>query len=102
MPRKYTLGDAAKMLGTGRNRLARQLKSRGILDHKCLPKKQADIDAGRFTVELKKHHGNPNWNEGKGQLYHQTLVTQKGLSWLATLLNVNVIDADEQKERNAA
>jgi phage antirepressor YoqD-like protein len=101
MPHKYTLGDAAKMLGTGRNRLTAQLKQRGILDHKCLPKKQADIDAGRFAVDLKQHHGNPNWNEGKGQLYHQTLVTQKGLSWLATLLNVNVTDADQQKEHAA-
>jgi len=101
MPHKYTLGAAAKMLGTGRNRLTAQLKQRGILDHKCLPKKQADIDAGRFAVELKLHTGNPAWNQGKGQLYHQTLVTQKGLSWLATLLNVKVIHADEQKERAA-
>ena len=96
MPRNYTLADAAKLLGTGRNRLTRDLKARGILDHNRLPK-QADIDAGRFVIKLKTHANNPLMNEGNGQPYHLTMVTPKGLLWLAKLLGVEVEQADQER-----
>lgn len=81
----YTLAQAARLLGTGRNRLIRELKHRGILDHNRVPA-QRHIDAGRFTTELRQHTGNPLWNDGNGQLYTAALVTPKGLIWLAELL----------------
>jgi phage antirepressor YoqD-like protein len=91
-----TLTDAAKLLGTGRNRLTRDLKERGILDHNRLPR-QRDIDAGRFAVKLKQHTKNPYMNQGNGQLYHVTLVTPKGLLWLANQLGVTVEQEDQER-----
>lgn len=81
----YTLAQAARLLGTGRNRLIRELKQRGILDHNRVPA-QRHIDAGRFTTELRQHTRNPLWNDGNGQLYTAALLTPKGLIWLAELL----------------
>lgn len=86
---KYSLARAAKLLGTGRNRLIAQLKQRGILDHNRLPA-QRHVDAGRFVTQLREHTGNPHWNNGNGQLYHVALVTPKGLRWLAEQLGVTV------------
>lgn len=96
MTRRFNLTTAAKLLGTGRNRLISDLKERGILDHNRLPR-AADVDAGRFVVQLKEHTGNPLWNNGNGQLYHQTLVTEKGVRWLAGLMNVEIINADLER-----
>lgn len=95
--RNYTLAEAAKLLGTGRNRLTKDLKARGILDHDRLPKKQADIDAGRFFIKLKQHAKNPLMNGGNGQPYHLTMITPKGLLWLAKLLGVEVEQADQER-----
>lgn len=89
-----TLPQAARLLGTGRNRLIRQLKTLGILDHQRLPR-QADVDAGRFVIDLRSHTGNPLWNQGAGQLYGITLVTPKGLHWLARQLGVTVTNMDK-------
>ena len=100
MPHKHDLATAAKMLGTGRNRLTAKLKRRKILDCNRLPR-QCDIDAGRFHVELKQHTGNPLMNEGKGVVYAKTFVTSKGLLWLAKELGVEVVQA-HQKQEDAA
>jgi len=91
-----TLRDAAKMLRSGQNRLTRDLKERGILDHNRLPR-QRDIDAGRFVIKLKQHAKNPLMNNGKGQLYYQTLVTPRGLLWLAKELGVKVEQVDQEQ-----
>lgn len=94
MPRNFTLQDAAKMLGTGRQRLVNELKRRQVLDSRAMAH-QRHIDAGRFVVQMKEHHKNPDWNHGHGQIYYQTKVTQKGLRWLANELGVEIINADQ-------
>lgn len=93
MPREFDLGQAAKALGTGRTRLCRELKARKILDQFNLPNNQSDIDAGRFRVCLKSHHGNPQLNNGNGVTYAKTYDTEKGLRWLAGLLGVQIEEA---------
>ncbi len=97
MANKYTLRDAAKMLGTGQNRLTRQLRELGILDHQNLPR-QSDLARGRFHVELKINQRNPTWNDGRGQLYHKTLVTQRGLIWLAGMLGAQILQSDDKEQ----
>lgn len=92
----YTLREAAKLLGTGQNRLTRDLKERGILDQKRLPA-QRHLDAGRFTTKLKQHSKNPLMNNGNGQLYYQTLVTPRGLLWLAKELGVEVEQVSQEQ-----
>jgi len=89
-----TLAQVARLFGTGRNRLIRQLKQRGIIDHQRLPAQQ-HIDAGRFTVELREHTRNPLWNNGNGQLYSVALVTPKGVRWLAEELGMQIKNMDE-------
>ncbi|MFD1699900.1 phage antirepressor KilAC domain-containing protein [Halopseudomonas phragmitis] len=89
-----TLQQAARLLGTGKNRLIKQLKERGILDHQRLPR-QADVDAGRFVIDLRTHTGNPLWNQGNGQVYGVTLVTPKGLRWLAQQMGVQITNTDK-------
>ena len=93
MPREYTLAQAAKALGTGRTRLCRDLKAHKILDQHCLPYQQHDVDCGRFVVRLRHHNGNPHINDGCGQTYAKTYVTQKGLRWLADLMGVEIEEA---------
>lgn len=90
-----TLREAAKLLNTGQNRLTRDLKQRGILDQKRLPA-QRHLDAGRFTTKLKQHNKNPLMNNGNGQPYHLTMVTPKGLLWLAKQLGVEVEQVDQE------
>lgn len=93
MPRNFTLQQAARLLGTGRNRLTRTLKERGILDQQCLPR-QRDVDAGRFKIDLRSHTG--NYELSQPQLYGKTLVTPKGLQWLAGQLGVTITNADQE------
>ena len=100
MPHKHDLATAAKMLGTGRNRLTADLKRRKILDCNRLPRQQ-DIDAGRFHVALKQHTGNPLMNEGNGVVYAKTFVTSKGLLWLAKELGVEVVQVPSTQEHAA-
>ena len=91
--RNHTLAYAAKLLGTGRNRLIADLKKRQILDHQRLPAQKL-IDAGLFVTELRQHTGNQEWNNGNGQLYSIALVTPKGLQWLAGQLGITVKNMD--------
>lgn len=92
--RNRTLAQTARLLGTGRNRLIRDLKRRRILDHQRLPA-QAHVDAGRFVIELREHTRNPHWNGGNGQLYSVALVTPAGLRWLATELGITIRNMDD-------
>lgn len=94
MTHNRTLAQVARLFGTGRNRLIRQLKHRGILDHQRLPAQQ-HIDAGRFVIELREHTRNPHWNNGNGQLYSVALVTPAGLRWLATELGMTIRNMDD-------
>tara|TARA_B100001059_G_scaffold227680_1_gene257800 strand:+ start:39652 stop:39954 length:303 start_codon:yes stop_codon:yes gene_type:complete len=98
MPREFDLATAAKLLSTGRNRLCADLQARKILDQFNLPYNTSDVDRGRFRVQLKSHRGNPQINNGHGQIYGKTYVTEKGLRWLAGLLGVEIEEADDKED----
>jgi anti-repressor protein len=71
-----SIGDVAKILGTGQNRLFAWLRGRGILMASNLPY-QEHIDAGRFRVIEQ------TWEGRSGQhVSAKTLVTGKGLIWI--------------------
>lgn len=93
MPHEYDLATTAKLLHTDLKRLTADLKARKILDENCLPYNTSDVDRGRFRVQLKHHNGNPQINNGHGQIYGKTYVTQKGLRWLADLMGVEIEEA---------
>ncbi len=71
-----TMREAAKVLGTGQNRLFDFLRSHGILMRNNMPY-QRYIDAGYFRVVERVHEG-----RGMPMTYTKTLVTGKGLAYL--------------------
>lgn len=90
MPREFDLATTAKLLGTGLKRLTADLKARKILDQHCLPYNTSDVDVGRFRVDIRSHKGNRHINNGNGQIYGKTFVTEKGLRWLAGQMGVEI------------
>lgn len=84
---RYTLQQAAVLLGTGRTTLCAELRERGIFDRHNIPARQ-HVSAGRFHVDLKAFN-HPGLGEAKP--YGKTLVTDKGLLWLATQLDRDIV-----------
>lgn len=84
---RYSLQQAATLLGTGRTTLCRELRERGILDADNLPVRQ-HVTCGRFIVDLKAFQ-HPGLGEQKP--YGKTLITQRGLLWLACVLGREVV-----------
>lgn len=74
----YDLNAVAKILGTGRQRLMRQLRDDKVLTLSNLPR-QEHVDAGRFEVKTS------SWTrpDGEQQVSRSTRVTPKGLDWLS-------------------
>jgi phage antirepressor YoqD-like protein len=68
-----SLSDAAKSLGLGRNKMMATLRGLQILMHNNLPP-QKYINQGYFDVVVTERYGN---------LFSCTVVTPKGLTWLA-------------------
>lgn len=66
------MGQAAKLLGTGRNKLFELLRDEGLLMLSNIPY-QKYVDAGYFEVKKKVHNG---------QNYSVTFVTPKGLNYI--------------------
>jgi phage antirepressor YoqD-like protein len=73
-----TFGDAAKVLGTGRNRLTQWMRERKILMQNNLPYQRFQ-DEG-YLRPIKKKRRDPS--TGEILTYTQTLVTGKGLTYL--------------------
>ncbi|WP_321346417.1 phage antirepressor KilAC domain-containing protein [Halopseudomonas oceani] len=96
--REFDLSTAAKLLGSGRNRFCADLQARRVLDQFNLPYNTSDVDRGRLRVKLKSHKGNSQINNGHGQIYGKTYVTEKGLRWLAGLLGVEIEEADGKED----
>lgn len=73
----YAMNAAAKILGTGRNRLMADLRHDKVLNLDNCPR-QAHIDAGRFAVKAS------SWTKPDGTEYvsRTTRVTAKGMGWL--------------------
>ena len=90
---RYSLQQAATLLGTGRTTLCRELRAKGIFDAHNLPARH-HVSCGRFVVDLKtfEHPG-----LGEQQPYGKTLVTRHGLLWLA-----NILERDIATQREAA
>jgi len=74
-----SIGEIAKVLGTGQKRLFEILRGKHILMRNNLPY-QEYIDRGYFVVKIKPI---PNMDKD----YSQTLVTSKGELWLTKLIN---------------
>jgi anti-repressor protein len=72
-----TWNDAAKILGTGRTRLCKLLRDKGILRGNNTPY-QEYIERGYFKIKIKPITMGDMTND-----YAQTFVTGKGLTWLA-------------------
>jgi phage antirepressor YoqD-like protein len=72
----HTMQEAANILGIGRTRLFRELRSRRILQHNNQPTRH-HILVGRFRV--REHTIRKG---AQDTLYAQTYVTGKGLTWL--------------------
>lgn len=95
-----TLAQVARRFGIGRNSLISQLKHIGLINAQRLPS-QHDIDKGRFVIEQRLHHGNQDWNNGNGQMYHMALVTPAGMPWLAKQLGLTIRDMSQPKAAQA-
>jgi anti-repressor protein len=72
-----TVQEAAKVMGTGQNRLFKWLREHGLLMHDNQPYQSA-IDAGYFRMVEKQYKD----RRGESHTYTQTLVTGKGLSYI--------------------
>jgi phage antirepressor YoqD-like protein len=72
-----TVQEAAKVLGTGQNRLFKRLRELGLLMADNQPYQTA-IEAGYFRMVEKQYKD----KRGESHTYTQTLVTGKGLSYI--------------------
>lgn len=77
----HSMEEAAKVIGTGRNRLFETLRNMGILKSDNLPY-QEHLDTGRFRVLEQTYY--------RGEYPHisrKTYVTGRGMTWLHGLFN---------------
>lgn len=83
---RYTLKEAATLLGTGRTTLCRQLREIGMLDANNVATRP-HTSTGRLVVELKsfEHTGT-----GAERPYAKTLVTERGLLYIANRLGIQI------------
>ncbi|MFS8175006.1 phage antirepressor KilAC domain-containing protein [Vreelandella titanicae] len=84
--KRYTLKEAAALLGTGHITLCKQLRELGMLDANNLGTRP-HTSSGRLCVELKtfEHSG-----LGTEKPYGKTLVTERGLLYIANRLNIKI------------
>ncbi|PTU70756.1 phage antirepressor KilAC domain-containing protein [Chromobacterium haemolyticum] len=82
-----TVGEVAKELGTGQNRLFRWLRDRGFLMANNEPY-QRYVDQGYFKVVPR------SWKDRHGELHtdKKTLITGKGLTYFHKLINNLSVD----------
>lgn len=86
----HTVAEAAKMLGTGRNRLFSWMRLYKILRANNEPY-QKHIEAGYFEVKESPENGHVNT---------QTFVTPSGLQWLQKLRRKNLEQITEWAKQN--
>lgn len=84
--KRYTLKETAALLGTGHITLCKQLRELGMLDANNLGTRP-HTSSGRLFVELKafKHEG-----LGTEKPYGKTLVTERGLLYIANRLGIRI------------
>ncbi|WP_447956533.1 phage antirepressor KilAC domain-containing protein [Vreelandella sp. EE7] len=84
--RRYSLKEAAALLGTGRTTLCRQLREIGMLDARNVATRP-HTSAGRLVVELKSFEHTGTSTE---RPYAKTLVTERGLLYIANRLRIQI------------
>lgn len=84
--KRYTLKEVAALLGTGHITLCKQLRDIGMLDANNLGTRP-HTSSGRLCVELKsfEHTG-----LGTERPYGKTLVTERGLLYIANRLGIKI------------
>lgn len=84
---RYTLQQAATLLGTGRTTLCQQLREIGMLDQHNLGTRPHTA-TGRLVVQLStfEHTG-----LGRDRPYGKTLVTERGLLYIARRLGREIV-----------
>ncbi|UBR49791.1 phage antirepressor KilAC domain-containing protein [Halomonas sp. FeN2] len=84
--KRYTLKEAAALLGTGHITLCKKLRELGMLDANNIGTRP-HTSSGRLCVELKtfEHSG-----LGTEKPYGKTLVTERGLLYIANRLNIKI------------
>lgn len=95
--KRYSLQQAAALLGTGRTTLCQQLRELGMLDQNNLATRP-HTSTGRLVVDLReyKHIG-----LGQPRPYGKTLVTERGLMYIAHRLG-REISTDREAANDAA
>lgn len=89
----HNFADTAKILGTGRNKLCKQLREKGVLMKNNLPK-QKYICKGIFTVS----HRTFDHSVIGLKHYGKTLVTEKGIDWIANELNLTAPTCEQHNQ----
>lgn len=85
--KRYTLQQAASLLGTGRTTLCQQLRELGMLDQNNLATRP-HTSTGRMVVELRKFE---HVGMGQPRPYGKTFVTERGLMYIAHRLGRDVV-----------
>ncbi len=88
---RYTLKQAAALLGTGRTALCRELRELGILDSYNLASREHTA-CGRLIVELRQYE---HVGMGQPRPYGKTLVTERGLLYIAHRLGREIVTQRE-------
>jgi hypothetical protein len=84
---RYTLKQAATLLSTGRTTLCRELRDLGILDSYNLGSREHTA-SGRLVVELRQYE---HVGMGQPRPYGKTLVTERGLLYIANRLGREIV-----------
>ncbi|MCH4563375.1 phage antirepressor KilAC domain-containing protein [Halomonas sp. EGI 63088] len=84
--KRYSLKEAAALLGTGRTTLCQQLREIGMLDSRNLGTRP-HTSTGRMVVELREYE---HCGLGAARPYGKTFVTERGLLYIATRLGVRI------------
>lgn len=88
---RYTLKEAATLLGTGRTTLCQQLRDIGMLNDRNLATRP-HTSTGRLVVELRTYE---HTGLGVDRPYGVTLVTDRGLLYIASRLGYRIVTQRE-------
>lgn len=94
--RRYSLKQVAALLGTGRTTLCRKLRELGMLDANNLATRPHTA-SGRLVVEIRAYN-NPGF--GQPRAYGKTLVTERGIFYIAERLGMEISTAGENNGRD--
>jgi len=88
---RYSLKQAAALLGTGRTTLCRALREIGMLDDRNLATRP-HTSSGRLVVALRQYE---HTGLGMARPYGKTLITERGLLYIAARLGRRIVTERE-------